>query len=60
MIEIYMSIIRWQKNDYVIIPATICKINVLWDDVLFYELCNSTQAYSEPVKYYNRAFFSNS
>ena len=45
-----------KKDDYVI-PDTVREINVLWDDVLFCQLRNSTEAYSEPsLKHYNKAF----
>ena len=45
-----------RKLDYVI-PETIREINVLWHAVLFYQLRNSTEAYSEPsLKHYNKAF----
>ena len=36
---------------------TIREINVLWHDILFYLLRNSTEAYSEPsLKHCNKAF----
>ena len=33
--NIYEDNILTKKDDYVIIPETICEISVLWDDVLF-------------------------
>ena len=36
---------------------TMPEINVFWHDVFFFQLRNSTEAYSEPsLKHYNKAF----
>ena len=49
-IKLAKLIILYQK-------LTIREINVLWDDVLFSYLGNSTQAYSESsLKDHNKAF----
>ena len=48
---------KTRKVDYIIPETTIREINVLWDDVLFSYLGNSTQAYSESsLKDHNKAF----